>query len=83
MKSRPNRQPSQYCPSCRRRAKVTATRVISERHTERYYRCTNIECGHQFKTITEITETIVPPLNPAEKEQQELVLKAPSELDNE
>lgn len=57
-----NRAHNQHCPSCGSKAYITTTRHVTDALTERYYRCGNNACGHCFKTITEITATVVPPL---------------------
>ncbi|PID66612.1 MAG: hypothetical protein CR975_02230 [Gammaproteobacteria bacterium] len=61
MKTR-NRSHSQRCPTCQHKAYVTTTRAATDTITERYFLCKNPECGHAFKTITQVTETIIPPL---------------------
>ncbi len=64
MKSR-NRGHAQVCHICCHKAYVTSTRQITNLITERYYQCSNVECEHVFKTVTQVVETIIPPKNQA------------------
>lgn len=61
------RQPSQPCPTCGSKSRVTTTRKLSNTTTERYHQCTNLDCQHQFKTLTEVAATIIPPISKEKK----------------
>ncbi|CAJ1000122.1 hypothetical protein SODG_005766 [Sodalis praecaptivus] len=50
-----------HCPLCKSSAHTRSSRYLSETTKERYHQCTNINCGHTFKTLESITGSIVKP----------------------
>ncbi|HEY0209321.1 DNA-binding transcriptional regulator [Acerihabitans sp.] len=56
-----------HCPLCKNAAHARSSRYLSDTTKERYHQCTNINCGHTFKTMESITESIMTPghVNPA------------------
>lgn len=52
------------CPHCRSIARVRTSRELSELMREAYFQCSNIVCGHVFKTYVEVVETVSPSSQP-------------------
>lgn len=52
------------CPHCRARANVRTSRDMGLLSGMARYQCSNIECGHTFKALFEITETLSPSAMP-------------------
>lgn len=48
------------CPHCSTKARIRTSRDVSEISRETYFQCTNIECGHTWKSISTAILTIVP-----------------------
>ena len=46
------------CPHCKTVAYRRSSRPMSEQTKEAHYRCEN--CGHGFKTIEQVTQTLSP-----------------------
>lgn len=55
------------CPHCHAKARISTSRHVSEISRETYFQCTNIECGHTWKSVTTAILTIVPSRNPNPK----------------
>ncbi|MBU1666154.1 MAG: ogr/Delta-like zinc finger family protein [Gammaproteobacteria bacterium] len=48
------------CPHCHSRAIIRTSRAMSPLTRDAYCQCTNLACGHTFRAVTEIVETISP-----------------------
>lgn len=48
------------CPHCEAQATIRSSRVISPISREIYFQCANVECGHTWKSLMSIVNTIVP-----------------------
>ncbi|MGL9774328.1 MAG: ogr/Delta-like zinc finger family protein [Sodalis sp. (in: enterobacteria)] len=48
-------------PLCKSSAHTRSSHYSSEKTKKRYHQCTNINCGHTFKTLESITGSIVKP----------------------
>lgn len=48
------------CPHCKQLARIRNSRQLSDVVREAYCQCQNVACGHTFKLISEIVETISP-----------------------
>ncbi|PLR40934.1 hypothetical protein CYR55_03160 [Chimaeribacter californicus] len=49
------------CPLCKHTAHARSSRYLSDATKERYHQCTNINCGHTFKSLETITDAIMTP----------------------
>lgn len=52
------------CPHCQTLAAVRTSRSITRISTEFRFQCPNVECGHTFVGLLEVTHTISPPATP-------------------
>lgn len=52
------------CPHCETLAAVRTSRSITRISTEFRFQCPNVECGHTFVGLLEVTHTISPPASP-------------------
>ncbi|MBL0441847.1 ogr/Delta-like zinc finger family protein [Aeromonas veronii] len=52
------------CPHCRHQAVVRKSKMITPLIGEAKYQCSNVECGHNFNAMFEITATISPSAMP-------------------
>lgn len=52
------------CPHCNARANIRTSRDMGPLSGSARYQCSNVECGHTFKVLFEITETLSPSAMP-------------------
>jgi hypothetical protein len=55
------------CPHCKSIAFTRSSRQATETLREAYLQCSNLYCGHTFKTLTEIVATLSPSATPNPK----------------
>lgn len=48
------------CPHCHSRAIIRTSRAMTLLTRDAYCQCTNLACGHTFRAVLEIVETISP-----------------------
>ncbi len=67
------------CPHCHSRANIRTSRAVSDLSRDAYCQCTNLACGHTFRAVMEIVETISPSAVPDPEIAQKLApAKRPS-----
>lgn len=59
-----------HCNECDSKAIVRSSEKISSEVVRKYYQCTNIHCGHTFRSTESFDHTISPPAG----KNQQLVL---------
>lgn len=52
------------CAHCDSSATIRTSRQMTPTCRELYFQCQNIECGHTFSAVLEVTRTIVPSQTP-------------------
>lgn len=61
------------CPHCLHVAKIRTSRAISKLTREVFCQCTNLACGHTFRTVNEVVQTISPSAVPDPVVEQQLL----------
>lgn len=52
------------CPHCQTAATIRTSRTLSPLSREIYYQCTNVFCGHTWRSLLSAVRTIVPSQTP-------------------
>ena len=53
-----------FCPHCNHQATIRSSKDLSPLSRELYFQCTNFECGHTWRSLLSIVNTIVPSQKP-------------------
>lgn len=48
------------CPHCQHKAIIRTSKKVSDLTREAYCQCSNLACGHTFRAVLEVVETISP-----------------------
>lgn len=66
------RQIRSICPHCGGSAQVRTSKRLSPLVTQRYYQCQDLECGHTYSAIEEVTHSISPSASPNQQVRLEV-----------
>lgn len=67
MRTRRNRLPMMACPVCGARSEIALSQEMSHLTRRVYYRCQDIECGHNWQADLSFVKTISPSSHVLEK----------------